>query len=251
MLKLYELLQKTKVGKMLIRLIKFILFLTPFGVRLEASIANAMTRKEQFGKIEFRGQCLQDAIAYLYLKQKENGFYIDIGANDGIVGSNTYIFEQIGWKGVCIEPQPDIFKRLTYFRKCDCYNVALSSVSDEKLEFIKVNDMNGLSGFSEWLTDDHKKTINESGNAETINVTTKTFDDIMKNYPDTTVIDFLSIDVEGYELNILRTIDFTKYSFGIITVESNGNENEISDLMTKNGYKYLMDAGCDIMFVPN
>jgi hypothetical protein len=110
MLKLYELLQKTKAGKMLIKLIKFILCLAPFGLRLKASMVNTVLRKEQFGKIKFRGQCLQDAIVYLYLKQKENGFYIDIGANDGIIGSNTYIFEQIGREGVCIEPQPDIFR---------------------------------------------------------------------------------------------------------------------------------------------
>jgi hypothetical protein len=72
----------------------------------------------------------------------------------------------------------------------------------------------------------------------------------MKNYPIKT-IDFMSLDVEGYELPILNSINFSEYSFRFITVEENGYGNEITALLTKNGYKYLMRAGCDIMFVPD
>jgi FkbM family methyltransferase len=157
----------------------------------------------------------------------------------------------MGWKGVCVEPQPDIFRKLKHFRKCDCYNTALSAVSGESLEFLKVKNLNALSGFSKGITDEHKKIITESDDFERIIVTTKTFGDIMKNYPDIKTIDFMSIDVEGYELNILKSIDFSEYGFRFITVEENGHKNEISALMTANGYKYLMRAGCDIMFVPD
>jgi hypothetical protein len=61
----------------------------------------------------------------------------------------------------------------------------------------------------------------------------------------------MSLDVEGYELNILKSIDFHAYNFRFITVEENGHGDEINALMSKNGYKYLMRAGCDMMFVPN
>jgi FkbM family methyltransferase len=217
---------------------------------IEVSIVQSAVYISTFGKVKFRGNYFQDAIAYLYLKEKKNGFYIDIGANDGITVSNTYALEQMGWNGVCIEPQPDIFNKLRRFRKCDCYNVALSSVSGENIEFIKSKDANALSGFDEGLTDEHKKAI-FGGAFERIKVTTKTFDNIMKNYAGMKTIDFISLDVEGYELPILQSINFSEYSFQFITVEENGHGNEINALLSKNGYKFLMRAGSDMMFVPD
>lgn len=97
------------------------------GSKLEKSLRFARTYKCNFGSIKFTGQFFQDLIAYLYLQKKTDGFFVDIGANDGISGSNTYALEQMGWKGICIEPQPDVYRILKKYRKCDCYNVALST----------------------------------------------------------------------------------------------------------------------------
>jgi FkbM family methyltransferase len=250
MLKLYLLIRKTRIGGMFVRFVKLLLGATPFTTDIEASISQSVVYNATYGKVKFCGQYFQDLIAYLYLKEKKDGFYIDIGANDGITGSNTYALEQMGWKGACIEPQPDIFKKLKHFRKCDCYNTALSSVSGETLEFLRAKNINALSGFSEWITEDHKKAIYASGAFERINITTKTFDDIMKNYPVKT-IDFMSLDVEGCELPILKSINFSEYSFGFIAVEENGHGDEINAHLLKNGYKFLMWAGCDMIFVPD
>ena len=69
---------------------------------------------------------------------KRNGFFVDIGANDGITGSNTYFFEkELSWKGVCIEPQPDIFNKLAKNRKSECHNCAVSSKTGTA-KFLKV-----------------------------------------------------------------------------------------------------------------
>jgi hypothetical protein len=70
--------------------------------------------------VEFIGQELQDMYAYLYFKGKKDGFFIDIGAYDGITISNTYALEKIGWKGICVEPVPEIYDRLIKNRKCEC-----------------------------------------------------------------------------------------------------------------------------------
>ena len=70
-----------------------------------------------------------------------------------------------------------------------------------------------------------------------------------KNYPDVKHIDFLSIDIEGGELIVLETIDFNKYSFGLITVENNFEEGVLVNFMKKNGYKVLIDIGLDILFI--
>jgi FkbM family methyltransferase len=220
------------------------------GKKIEEYIRAQRAWKHNFGKLKFQGQFLQDMIAYLYLEKANNGFYVDIGANDGISGSNTYLFESLGWEGICVEPIPNIFSLLKKYRKCDCYNVALSSTFNESVDFLIAENADALSGITECLTEDHLKFAREHGaKLKHIAVKTMTFNQIMTNYPGRTHIDFMSIDVEGHEVSILRTIDFTKYTFGFITIENN-DERSIRQIMEQNGYVYFMTRGADIMFVP-
>ncbi|MCL1946968.1 MAG: FkbM family methyltransferase [Chitinivibrionia bacterium] len=206
--------------------------------------------------IDFQGQIHQDMFAWSYFDGKKDGFYIDIGANDGKYISNTYIFEKLGWGGACIEPLPDVFEKLRKNRSCDCFNVAISDVSGESIEFIRAKGVEVLSGLSSQMTEAHKERIRrEKGEIEKIYVKTLTFDDLMSNYPDTKHIDFMSIDVEGAEMSVLKTIDFKKYSFGFITLENNEeikrNSTRLITFMQKRGYKVYLDYEGDIMFVPN
>ena len=202
--------------------------------------------------LDFQGQVDQDMIAWLYFGGKKDGFYIDIGANDGKSLSNTYIFEKLGWEGVCIEPLPDTFKELRKNRSCDCFNVAISNMSSESIEFIKtIDDRDGdmLSGLSNQMTEAHKKRI-EKVKTEKIYVKTLTFDGLMNNYPERQYVDFMSIDVEGGEMGILKTIDFKKYKFGLITVENNEKNKKLAGFMDEQGYEIYLDLGIDIMFIP-
>jgi FkbM family methyltransferase len=210
---------------------------------------------EMHENVQFKSQISQDMIAYLYFKGRKEGFFMDIGAHNGVYLSNTYAFEQLGWKGVCIEPQPDIFLELQKNRKCDLYNAALSSISGENVSFLKVkgseawHDM--LSGLEAEMPKAEKKNIiSKNLQIERINVKTMTFNEVMSNYPDRDYIDFLSIDAEGVEMVILKTIDFHKYRFGLLTIENNEPENNnLVDFMATNGYKVFMDIGQDILFV--
>ena len=202
----------------------------------------------------FQGEVLQDLYAYLFFNGKKDGFYIDIGANDGKHQSNTYFFEHMGWKGVCIEPQKDIFEILKQNRKCDVYNAAISGESKEEAEFIKAAGAQGLSGLNSQMSKAHKKRIKkENGKIEIIKIKTLSFEDLMKNYPEKLHIDFLSIDVEGAEMSILKGVDFSKYSFGLLTIENNeeteGMGNELIKFMDSKGYRVLHDLGLDIMFI--
>ena len=205
--------------------------------------------------IEFQGQIHQDMFAWSYFDGKKDGFYIDIGANDGKSISNTYVFEKLGWGGACIEPLPDVFEKLRQNRSCDCSNVAISDVSGESIEFIRAKGVEVLSGLSNQMTEAHKERIRrEKGEIEKIYVKTLTFDDLMSNYPDTKHIDFMSIDVEGAEMSVLKAIDFKKFTFGFITVENNeeirGDGKRLISFMEGHGYQVYLDYGGDIMFVP-
>jgi FkbM family methyltransferase len=186
----------------------------------------------------------------MYLQKKQNGFFVDIGAHDGITGSNTYIFEQLGWEGICVEPQSDVFLQLKKFRNCDCYNVAISSQSNESVEFFKAYGENTLSGLNEGMDESHKNRAKESGKTKVIKVKTMTFNEMMEKYPHVKNIDFMSIDVEGHEMEILKTIDFEKYSFRLLTIEKS-EPRKIKELLNQKGYKILMELGPDIMFIPD
>jgi len=253
-----------KIMYFILNLLTFI----PFHKGITALLGFNWAYKENFGKIKFQGQFFQDLIAYIYFKNNINGnqqldlinggggtinkdgFFIDIGAYDGIIGSNTYIFEQIGWKGICIEPQPNIFRQLKRNRKCDLYNVALSSRSGENVEFFQAHNAPALSGLNEGMEDSHKNWAKEYGKVDIIKINTITFDKLMEKYPDLTYIDFISIDVEGHEMEILENINFKKYRFGLITIE-NSEPEKIKELMYKNGYNVFMEVGVDIMFIPD
>lgn len=205
--------------------------------------------------LKFQSQSEQDMFAYFYFNGKTNGFYVDIGAHDGKSLNNTMLFEELGWQGVCVEPQPDIFEELQKNRSCDCYNVAVSNTSSESFEFIRAVGVNMLSGLSSQMTEAHKKRIiRENGKLEKISVKTLTFDELMGNYPERYYIDFMSIDIEGAEMSILKAIDFAKYNFGFITVENNeeikGHGNRLVKFMAEQGYKLYFDCGEDLMFVP-
>jgi FkbM family methyltransferase len=216
----------------------------------EFFLRNYFSYIKTFGKHTYTGEYSQDRIAYLYFKRKTDGFFIDIGAHDGISGNNTYIFEQIGWKGICIEPQPDIFRQLQKNRKCDIYNAAIYTQSSDGLEFAKINNADFLSGLSVILSDNRKELLEkESNQVEYIKVKTMMFDDIMKTYPSVRYIDFMSLDVEGAELNILQTINFERYSFGLMAIENNEPNNILAKYMESKGYKILITIGCDILFI--
>lgn len=66
-----------------------------------------------------------DLVAYALHNGKKDGFYVDIGANDGVSISNTLLFENLGWQGFCVEASPKTYEALRKNRKCDCYNLAV------------------------------------------------------------------------------------------------------------------------------
>ena len=201
--------------------------------------------------LNFKAFSCQDLICYIYFDGKTAGFFVDIGAFDGIEISNTYALEQIGWNGICIEPIPEVYALLAKNRTCHKYNVAITSSTQGSASFLKVSELLGLSGLEQQMPSRIREGLEDKRlDVEKIVVNTMSFGQVMSNHPDVNYIDFLSIDVEGGELDVLNTIDFKRFRFGLITIENNSGTKILRHHMNQNGYDVFLDLGVDLMFVP-
>jgi len=218
-------------------------------IELNATGVKALLESAERRHLSFSAQVAQDIIAYLFFRGKTCGFYIDIGANDGICGSTTFWAEQIGWKGICIEPQKSTFERMKKVRNCALYNCAISNKSQENVAFISFPDKDTRSGLADSMSERHIEAAKQFSNMKEDLVSTKTFGNIMADFPNIEFIDFLSIDTEGHEMQVLESIDFKKFKFGLITIETEDG-SDVVGYIENNGYKKLMVAGSDCLFVP-
>ncbi len=200
----------------------------------------------------YMGQVGQDKfVNERFFKNKKNGVFIDIGAYDGISHSNTYFFEkELGWTGICIEPLAEPFEKLTTMRACICYNCCIAEKEEEEVPFIKVDSIEiikMLSGMQKNYDPRHfqrllKDIKRDGGSYEIISVPSKQLG-ILLHAHSITEIDFLSIDTEGSELEILKSIDFDTYFIHVITVENNFQEEDIRNYLRSQGFMYVTTLG--------
>jgi FkbM family methyltransferase len=218
--------------------------------------------------MSYYSQFEQDKFVYEnYFQGKTNGYFVDIGAHDGTTFSNSRFFEELGWDGVCIEPNPKVFETLISTRKCKCVRKAVADYVGEAKFFQITKEADMLSGLvDEFNQHGVERIYNNLQDLESgfdyIDVETELFHNIVNN----TTIDFLSLDTEGNELKILQTIDFDKYDIKIITVENNDvitttSENLLEskflpdrkflNFLTSKGYSFVTRLGCDELYVKN
>ena len=195
----------------------------------------------------------QDLRVVEFYNNKEDGFFIEIGASNGIYLSNTYLLEtEYKWKGICCEPIPDRFEELVINRPNSvCYNQAVYSESGLSLLFDIANNFDLLSGISEHI-DAYK--LNVDANKTCIEVQTISLLDVLDNANAPTFIEYMSLDTEGTELEIIKKFDFEKYTFGLIDIEHNYIEprrSEINNLLLSKGYVYEGENKWDDMYKHN
>jgi len=164
----------------------------------------------------------EDIIIDKLLKFKKKGFYIDIGANDPSVISNTKRFYNKGWRGINIEPNPLIFKKLQKNRSKDInLNIGISNHQDKLLFYIF--DAHTLSTFSKKQARVYKL----GGHKIVKKISIKTFQlkQIFGKYLKKRKVDFMSVDTEGYDMLILKSNDWFRYKPTVICVESTIDKN--------------------------
>jgi len=182
------------------------------------------------------------------LLKKKNGTFLDIGAANGIELSNTKHFEEEGWTGFCIEPNKAIYPELEKNRKCECFNVALGEEGSR--DFILVSgEPYMLSGFADCVDIDRIKLECErdGGDYNRIQVPAVPLENLCEK---TNIwhFDYCSLDTEGSELEILKSINWKRINIDYISVENNSNDNNVRDWMEDNGFVHLCKLTYDDIY---
>jgi len=195
---------------------------------------------------------IRDNIEFL----DEKCFYIDIGANDGLIVSNTAYFDlNLGWGGICIEPHPRAFSELVKNRpNAKKINICISNEESE-VDFCVVNGYaEMLSGIEKCYHPDHKKRVEleiekHGGNKEIIKIVSKPLKQIIKEN-EVKKVDYLSIDTEGSELEILKSIDYDLVDIRIISTE-NSSGSDIKTFLQSKGFVFADLISGDEIYYSN
>ena len=201
----------------------------------------ATAYKSQFGQDKYVNEH--------FFKNKRDGIFVEIGAFDGVSLSNTYFFEkELGWQGICVEPIPEKFNLLQKNRSCICIQGCISNF-DGKALFAEVPGNEVLSGLSVKYDPRHIHRIqSEGGKFKYYEIDCFTPKTIFEKF-NISHIDFLSIDTEGGEFDILSSINLKEIDVDVITIEVNySDDRRIYNYLTSHGYQFVQQLRCDELY---
>jgi FkbM family methyltransferase len=170
---------------------------------------------------------------------KRGGFFVEFGATNGIILSNTYLLEKdFGWNGICSEPNPEFLNLLKKNRLCVVSDECIGSSTGEKVEFIFADVYGGA--VADMDKDEHReKREAYRASGATGQLTTISLHDFLLKHNAPKTIDYLSVDTEGSEFAILSAFPFSEWDVRHITVEHNNTpqRQQIRDLLSSHGYQ--------------
>jgi len=189
-------------------------------------------------------------------KGKQDGVFVEFGALDGLLHSNSLYFErEMGWTGLCIEPHPESYKQLTKNRDCKCLNYA---IGDKKamVNFTSVSGgLIGWSGVEDYIEDKHKERMDKHIAPSQIETTKVQMVPLYDALYEAKMchIDYMSIDVEGAEYPLLEAFSkangFCTYDIEVFDIENNFKTFPIEKLMNDNGYVKIIDLDINEIYV--
>jgi FkbM family methyltransferase len=203
-------------------------------------------------------QCGEDIFLYEnYFKNKKGGRFIELGALDGLLYSNTKLFEDFfQWEGVLIEPHPYQFEKLQQNRPhCHLFNELISNQTEELIFKYFLDGHAAVSGVKDTLPEIllelfHENTEWEYLTKGEIYVKPKTLTEIINKTP-FEHFDLLSLDVEGHEYEVLKSWDFS-IPIDVILIESLGvieKDKQCEEILVRNGYLFDMEYKHNKIFI--
>lgn len=200
----------------------------------------------------YQAQHGEDRWLERYFAGSKPGYFVEVGAYDGIVLSNTYFLETIGWTGMLVEPHPGKAAQCREHRpRCRVFDcAAVGSDAVREVTFHIVDDAPVYSTTT--MTDLHAARMRRLGLAHReTKVPAKTLDAMLAE-EDPSSVDFVSIDVEEGEVDVLLGFDLRRWHPRVVMIESNGRcrKRAVRELFTQHGYAYLRSIHINDVYVP-
>jgi FkbM family methyltransferase len=175
---------------------------------------------------------------------KSEGYFVEVGANEPQERSQTWHLEQAGWRGVLIEPQPDLADKLRSRRKARVFAVACSSPENAG-RTLPLHVAGPLSSL------DRRSMAPGSTPAGIIDVPVRTLDAVLEEAGAPVAFDFLSIDVEGHEIEVLRGFDIPRWRPRLILLEDHVADLSKHRYLNKAGYRIIRRYENNGWYVPD
>jgi FkbM family methyltransferase len=183
-----------------------------------------------------------------YFEHVTCGYFVEVGANDPERDSQTWRLEQRGWKGVLIEPLPELAAQLRERRRSLVYQVACSSPANSG-KTMRLR-MAGLQMAGTHSSLDPDFFVPGTRNLGEIEVQARTLDEVLLDAQAPDPIDFLSIDVEGHEIEVLAGATLSHWRPRLILIEDHAKDLRLHRALTSRGYRWVRRTGLNGWYVP-
>jgi len=178
-----------------------------------------------------------------FFGHSREGFFVEVGANDPEKWSQTFHLEQLGWRGMVVEPQPDLAAALRARRRATVCAVACSA--PENAGRTMTLHLAGIhSSFDPQLK---VAAVRPAGSVE---VPLTTLDQLLADNGAPTPLDFLAVDVEGHEIEVLRGFDFARWRPRLMLIEDLVLDLSLHRFMVAHGYKWVRRTDINSWYVP-
>jgi FkbM family methyltransferase len=214
------------------------LYAAPPGEAMRGAVARVLHREKRYGQFE-QDLWIEHGIA----PGKRDGYYVDVGSADGVVISNTKLLDDLGWKGVCIDP----FPRNMASRTCQMFRQPVFREGGKHVQFRAAGDLGGIQNDL-----NRYKERDAVGQAPLVDLVTTTLDEVLAQAHAPSEIDYMNLDVEGAEYDVLLGLNLDRYRIGSMTVEHNyepAKRDAIHALLAAKGYVRVRSWEVDDWYV--
>ena len=188
-----------------------------------------------------RGQCFQDIAALYFSRKKRGGYFVEVGTGNGEQLSNTFMLEKsFNWQGILFEPDRRFHDSISSLRTAILDRRPVYSSDDEVMEFLEVSSSGELSTLNKFRRADGRFRTGSR-----LEVKTTSLNSALRLHDAPRDIDYISIDTEGSELEVLHGLDLNYYNVGFLTIEHNFEENKkeaIQAYLAPFGFRTVLDA---------